>query len=147
MARVCLFIPSKMRSISATGDFQFQDGFGDNFSTSFASLFDPVSEAPFGDDSRTPDIASFCPRARRASQSEAKRKCQEKCSASLDASSRWALWGLTRISVNVDKCSVMDGFFLRCFDIGFRSSCNRLVFRESSLAARLALARARSLGR
>ena len=69
----CLFVhPSKMRSISATGDFQFQDGFGDNFSTSFASLY-LVSEALFGDDSPTPDIASFCPRARKASQSKAKR--------------------------------------------------------------------------
>ena len=38
------------------------------------------------------------------------------------------------------------GFFPRCFDIGIRSSCNRLVFRESSLAERLAVARARSLG-
>ena len=73
-----------MRSISATGDFQFQDGFGDNFSTSFASLY-LVSEALFGDDSRTPDIASFCPRARRASQSKAKRWCQEMCLASLEA--------------------------------------------------------------
>ena len=47
------------------GDFQFQDPFGDNFSSSFASLFDdPVSEALFDDDFGTRDIASFRLRVR-----------------------------------------------------------------------------------